>query len=481
VISQQPIAVSANETKDRSKETAPIRLVGACAGVIAAIALWYAHLPLEAQAQHAVAIAVLLIAFWITEILPYAITGLLGCWLYWTLGVVPSQVALAGFSSDSPWFLLGALLIGAMATESGLAKRLAYSIVSSVGTSFARILMAFILTSFVMTFMIPSGPPRVILLGTIVLGVVETYGLERTSNVAKSLILAITFSATLFDKGIIGSTPSILARNLITEFGRVSVSWSQWFIAYLPLDLFNIAITWWVLKRMFPPEVSDLPGGTSVIRHEKARLGPCTPLEKRAAFWIVVGVCIWATDFIHHVNPAIVGVGIGLVATFPRVGVLTRDQLGKINFLPFIFMGSTLSMAEVLRETGAVKLLANAIFGYIGPMMTTPFHSTIVLYWTAFLAHLALASETAMISISLPPLLAFASSNGLNPLALGMLWTFAVGGQLFIYQSLVLIAGYSFGCFTARDVLRLGVFFVIAENLMLLILVPLYWPLIGIQ
>ena len=35
-----------------------------------------------------------------------------------------------------------------------------------------------------MTLMIPSGPPRVILLGTIVLGVVQTYGLERTANVA---------------------------------------------------------------------------------------------------------------------------------------------------------------------------------------------------------------------------------------------------------------------------------------------------------
>jgi sodium-dependent dicarboxylate transporter 2/3/5 len=464
-----------------SNDLPRFRFGGALAGVIAAIVLWYAPLSLPPQAQHAIAIAALLIVFWITEILPHAITGLLGCWLFWTLRVVPSQVALAGFSSDSPWFLLGALFIGAMAAESGLAKRLAYTMVVSVGTSFSRILMAFILTSFVMTLMIPSGPPRVILLGTIVLGVVEMYGLERTANAAKSLILAITFSATLFDKGIIGSTPSILARNLITEFGHVPVSWSQWFIAYLPLDIFNIVITWWVIQRMFPPETSDLPGGTALIRQERARLGPWRASEKKAAFWITVGVSIWATDFIHHVNPAIVGVGIGLVATFPRVGVLSRDQLGKINFLSFLFMGSTLSMAEVLRETGAVTVLADAIFGYIGPMLTSPFHSTLVLYWTAFVAHLALASETAMISISLPPLLAFASSNGFNPLALGMLWTFAVGGQLFIYQSLVLIAGYSFGCFNARDVLKLGAFFVIAESLMLLILVPVYWPLIGIR
>ena len=405
---------------------------------------------------------------------------MLGCWLCWALGVVAPRVALGGFSSDAPWFLLGALFIGAMATESGLAKRLAYTLLSSVGASFPRVLMAFILTCFVMTFMIPAGPPRVILLGTIALGVVKTYGLERTSNAAKSLILAITFSASLFDKGIIGSTPSILARNLITEFGHVPLSWSQWFIAYAPLNLFNIVISWWLLQRMFPPETSELPGGAALIQEERARLGPWTASEKKAAFWIVAGVSIWATDFIHQLNPAIVGMGVGLVATFPRVGVLTKDQLGKINFMIFLFMGSTISMAEVLRETGAVKVLAGALFGYIGPMITTSFHSTLVLYWAAFAAHLVLASETAMVSITMPALMEFASNNGLNPLAVGMLWTFAVGGQLFIYQSLVLIAGYSFGCFNARDVFRLGAFFLIAENLMLLILVPFYWPLIGI-
>ncbi|HYR91167.1 MAG TPA: SLC13 family permease [Terriglobia bacterium] len=473
-------AVLATQQKDESQAIIRVRVGGALSGVMAAIALWYVHLPLEPNAQHSVAIATLLISFWITEILPHAITGMLGCWLFWSLGVVTPRVALGGFSSEAPWFLLGALLIGAMATESGLAKRLAYTLLSRVGTSFPRILMALIITDFVMTFMIPSGPPRVILLGTIVLGVVKTYGLERTSNVAKSLMLAVTFSASLFDRCIIGSTPSILARNLITEFGRVPVSWSHWFIAFAPVDLFGIVITWWLLQRMFPPETGELPGGIASIRVERAQLGPWTASEKKALLWIVVGVSIWATDFIHHVNPAIVGLGVGLVATFPRVGVLTKDQIGKINFLIVLFMGSTISMAEVLRETGVVKVLADALFGYIGPMITTTFHSTLALYWAAFVAHLVLASETAMVSISMPALMEFALNKGLNPLAIGMLWTFAVGGKLFIYQSLVLIAGYSFGCFSARDALRLGAFYLIAENLMLLILVSFYWPLIGI-
>src|SRR5262249_53864619 len=157
-----------------------------------------------------------------------------------------------------------------------------------------------------------------------------------------------------------------------------------------------------------------------------------------------VGVSLWATDFMHHVNPAIVGMGVGLASTFPHVGVLTKDQIGRINFLIVLFMGSTISMADVLRETGAVWVLSDALLSYIGSMITTSFISTLVLYWTAFVAHLVLASETAMVSISMPALMEFAIKNGVNALAIGMLWTFAVGGKLFIYQSLVLIAGYSF-------------------------------------
>jgi di/tricarboxylate transporter len=74
----------------------------------------------------------------------------------------------------------------------------------------------------------------------------------------------------------------------------------------------------------------------------------------------------------------------------------------------------------------------------------------------------------------------FARAEGLDPLALGMIWTFGAGGKLFIYQTAVLVVGYSYGCFTARDMLKIGAALTIVESLILFFLVPLYWPLIGI-
>src|SRR5579884_2714878 len=172
-----------------SERLRPGKFLGAALGIVAVPAIWFAPFHLEPRAQHALAVGAFMVIFWIVEVIPHAMTGLVGCWLFWALKIVPAEVAFRGFSNENPWFLLGALFIGAMVTESGLDRRVAYTILVWTGTSYSQILLGFILTSFVMSFMIPAGPPRVILLGSIVLGVVAGFGLDHKSNVARSIIL----------------------------------------------------------------------------------------------------------------------------------------------------------------------------------------------------------------------------------------------------------------------------------------------------
>jgi solute carrier family 13 (sodium-dependent dicarboxylate transporter), member 2/3/5 len=113
--------------------------------------------------------------------------------------------------------------------------------------------------------------------------------------------------------------------------------------------------------------------------------------------------------------------------------------------------------------------------------MTSIFTTTVVMYWTAFLYHFLLASEISMLGTSIPLVMEFAKSHGMNPLWLGMIWTFAAGGKLFAYQSGVLIVGYSYGYFAARDLVRMGALLTIVEFVALVLLVPFYWPLLGLE
>ena len=70
-------------------------------------------LPLQAQLMGSLALVFIL----------SAIAGLIGCYLFWVLGVAPFSLAFAGFADSTAWFLMGALLFGVMATRSGLARR----------------------------------------------------------------------------------------------------------------------------------------------------------------------------------------------------------------------------------------------------------------------------------------------------------------------------------------------------------------------
>jgi len=121
------------------------------------------------------------------------------------------------------------------------------------------------------------------------------------------------------------------------------------------------------------------------------------------------------------------------------------------------------------------------VFAFVQPFMTNIIMTTIVMYWTAVVSHFFLASEISMLGATIPLVMEFAKTNGLNPLLLGMIWTFAAGGKLFVYQSGVLIVGYSYGYFAARDLLYMGALLTAIEFVILLLLVAFYWPLIGLH
>ena len=447
--------------------------------VIPAI-IWFAPFHLDPRAQHALAIATFMIIAWITEALDHGLTGLIGCYLFWALGVVKFDVAFSGFADDTPWFLFGAILFGAMAGKSGLARRLAYLVVASVGTTYSRILLGLILSDFLLTFLVPSGMARVAIMAAVALGLIETFRLGPGSNIGRGMFLILTYTAGVFDKTIIAGAAAITGRGLIEKMGHVEVLWSQWFLAYLPSDVITILVAWRLTLWLYPPEQASLPGGVQFLREELDKMGPLTVMEKKSLALMLLAIGLWMTDFLHHISPSMIGLGIGLLAALPGFGVLGVEDLKRVNYLPVFFVASAVGMGKVLSATKGLDVLTNILFSWMEPLVTNVYRSTFVLYWTGFVYHIFLASEVSMLGTSMPLLMNFATSHGLNPLALGMIWTFSAGGKIFVYQSAVLIVGYAYGYFEARDMFRLGLCMSVVDSLLLLVVAPFYWPLIGI-
>jgi len=195
----------------------------------------------------------------------------------------------------------------------------------------------------------------------------------------------------------------------------------------------------------------------------------------------LIAIAFWSTDFIHHIPSSMIGMGIGLLGVLPFLRILGIEDLKKLNYLQLFFVAAAVSMGKVLSASNGLSVLTNVVLGWLEPLLTRPLLSTFALYWTGFVYHLFLASEISMLGTSTPLLMQFAAAHGLSPLKLGMLWVFSSGGKIFVYQSGVLVIGYAYGYFRAKDILRLGFLMSLIDSLLLLLVVPCYWPLLGIR
>ena len=368
-----------------------------------------------------------------------------------------------------------------MATKSGLARRLAYTVMANVGAGYSRLLLGFILSSFLLTFLVPSGIACVVIMAAVAMGIMEVFGLGRGSNVGRGIFVTLTYTAGTFDKMVVAGASSILGRGLIQKGTGIQVYWSQWLLAFLPCAVVTIFFTWRLIVWLYPPEKEALEGGAAFLRESLAKMGPFSREEKRSLLLLLLGIALWATDLLHHISPAVIGIGIGLLAAVPGIRRLGPGRFQARKLSSRFFYRRRDQHGDVLVQTKALNAMTAVMFNWMRPWITNIFSVALVPYWTAFAYHIFLGNEISMLATSLPPLLNFAKSSGIHPLALGLVWAFAAGGKIFVYQSGVMVAGYSYGYFEAKDLFRVGIWLTIIESLVLLLIVPFYWPLIGIR
>jgi solute carrier family 13 (sodium-dependent dicarboxylate transporter), member 2/3/5 len=479
-VSDAPVADPGHQSA-LSSETSNLRIWLGLLGAPGLLTLvWFAPLGIEAKAQHALAIVSFMVVLWITEAVDHAITALIGCYLFWISGVANFGTAFSGFSQDTPWFLFAAMLLAASASKTGLAKRIAYQLMTIVGTSFRALFLGIIFMSFLLNFFVPSGLAQVATLVPICVGLVAAFGLPPRSNVGRSLFVTLSCTASLFNKMILAGAASLLARGLIENVTHTPIYWSQWLIAFLPAIPLTIFGVWRVVLWLYPPEETETGRGREFLKEGLRNLGPWSPEEKKSLLLGLLAISLWSTDRFHHLSPSLVAIGVGLLACLPKLGVLKISEIRQVNFLPILFVGGVLSMSSVLVETKALNVLTAGMIHWLGPLISNFTEATVVLYWSAFAFHLFLGSELSMLSTSLPPALQFASQHGLNPLASGLVWTFAASAQVFVYQSAVLILGYSYGYFEPKDLLKIGSAMALLEFAILLLVVIFYWPLLGL-
>ena len=281
------------------------RLLALAGAVLALLAVAYLPLPeglltagevtLSPAGRVSVGTLAFCLVLWMTEALPFHITGLLGMIaldLQGTAGF--SEIVKLGFGNQIIVFFIGVLCISSFISRSGLGKRLCLFVLSRTGNSTGAILLGFLTVGALLSMWVTDMAVAAILM-PLAKAMLEEEGLQPLkSNFGKALMISCAWGPLIGGIGTpAGAGPNPIAIGFIREMTGVEITFLEWMCYGVPAALVLIPPAWLVLMAFFRPEIKQLSKTREDLRREFQQLPPPDREEKITLGVFLVTVALW--------------------------------------------------------------------------------------------------------------------------------------------------------------------------------------------
>lgn len=379
-------------------------------------------------------IALLLAAWWATEVMPIPITSLLPILLFPALGVMSMGESTAPYARPTIFLLLGGFIIATALARWNLHRRLALNILVRVGNNPTAIIGGFMAATALMSMWI-SNTASTIMMIPIALSLAGEVVKDRDARhkgFILCLILGIAYAASIGGLGTpIGTPPNLFVVSFMKETYDIDVSFFTWMMFGIPVVLVMVPLAWFVLtKWAYPFSLSDAPVAQDLLHHELDSMGPMRTPEKRVA-WVFLAVAIsWILrvpvqenlDILLWLNDAMIAIG-GAIILFiipsgctreRRTALLDWDSANQVPWGVLLLVGGGLSLAAAVKISGLALWLGTVL----SAMGTLPLVLMILCLVAMVIFMTELTSNTATVATLLPVLGALAVISGVDPMVL---------------------------------------------------------------
>jgi sodium-dependent dicarboxylate transporter 2/3/5 len=350
----------------------------------------------------ALAVFILVVMLWVTELVPLPVAAILGGVLQPLLGIATVTGALSGFASSSVFLILAGFIIAAGLVKTGLDKRIAYFFVG-ISKRPDKILLGFIFATGILS-MIISNTATVLLMLPIAITIAAKTGLDR-----KMLLLACAFAANIGGVGLlVGTPPNVMAA------GAVGWGFYDWMWIGLPFAFIMLFSLWLCFRFQFRPH--------KVKKAESLEnLGRMKKGEKRCAFVILLTLALWVTEPVHKIDSTIIGLTGGFLMFLLLFDWRFFEK--ETDWGSIILIGGAISIANALASTGAAAWIAGGFLA--GSGLTNPI---LIVFGFCMLALLVtqFIQNTATAGMFIPILVGVAQQMGMSPASTVILPSIAV-------------------------------------------------------
>ncbi|MCA9752522.1 MAG: anion permease, partial [Gemmatimonadetes bacterium] len=270
-------------------------------GVLLLAAFCFAPTPegLSTEGQRCLGIFATCGLFWVTGVLPLAVTSLLVLALLPLLGVMSADQAFALFGNRAVFFILGALVLAASMISTGLSSRVALLVVSRFGRSPRTFLLGVLLSAAFLSLWMPEHAVAAMMF-PVVLQIVHALDLTPgRSEWGKAVFLALGWGAVIGGIAtLLGGARNPLALAILYQTTGDTVGFFEWMRAALPLSVGLLAVTAVLLGRIAAREEIDISPCRAVLERRLAEAGPMTRAEKRLSWIGIATILAWI--FLGH-------------------------------------------------------------------------------------------------------------------------------------------------------------------------------------
>lgn len=360
----------------------------------------------------------------ILEPVPAAAVGLIGVTLVAVLGLVfsPEQLvdpkfkapaeaikwALSGFSNTTVWLIFGAFMFALGYEKTGLGKRIALLLVKLLGKRTLGLGYAVTLADLILAPFTPSNTARS---GGTIFPVIRNipglYGSEpgETSRKIGSYLMWTALAATCITSSMFltALAPNLLAVELVKKTAQINISWTQWFVGFLPVGVLLIATMPFIVYKLFPPEIKS---GTEVpawAAQELSKMGRLSRNEVIMGALVILALALWifGGSFIDATLVALV-----VISLMVLTGVVKWDDIvsNKSAWNVLVWFATLVTLAGGLATVGFITWFAQSAASALTGL--SPMVVMILLVMLFFLIHYMFASVTAHVTAILPVFLA---------------------------------------------------------------------------
>lgn len=448
------------------------------AGALVALWMFFAPLPpgLTAEGKTASAIFIFCTVLWVTNVVPFGVTGLLAIALLGLLKAMKPSDAFAAFGSSAVFFLIGVFIIGGALVDSGLSKRCALLFLRHFEKSPYAFANGMMFAAAFGTLWMPNQATSAMLFPIAVEVALALRLRPLQSNYAKTLFLSLAWGAMIgSNASMLGSTRAALALGMLQEsYGR-SITFGEWVMASLPMVVLAVGVAPFILRWCFPREEVQFASARALLEKSVEDMGKANRRQWSVGIIVVLIIAAWVLVG-ERADLAIISL-LGAVLLF-AFRTMTWEEAERRIFWNIVLMyGGAIALGVAIDKTGAARWLVER---YIGGMSIPPLAAIGgVVLGTLLLSEFM--SNAAAVAVMLPLAFSLGDRLGASPAALTLATSIGAGLDFALpFSSAPNTIVFASGYLKMMDVVKAGGIMTIASMLIVLLIAWLWWPIIGL-